>query len=86
VRLIKLLVLGGAAAWAYKRFVADSGAGRAETEAAEPFSSEQLDDMADVPVAAAASAPTGSAGSAPADAPSADTLTQPTWLSPPDAG
>jgi hypothetical protein len=42
VRLIKLLILGGAAAYAYKRFLAGPGAGAAETAAAEPFSSEQL--------------------------------------------
>ena len=76
---IRLLLLGAGAAYLYKRFVAERGAGRAETEAAEPFSSEQLDgDGAAVGVGT----PAGSEPSR--EEPSSDTLTQPTWLKPAD--
>jgi hypothetical protein len=73
--LLRLLVAGAGAAYLYKRFVADSNAGVAETAAAEPFSSEQIDDQAEPVVDAVA---------ATADAPK-DTLEQPTWLDAADA-
>lgn len=72
MRLIKLLILGAGAAYLYQRFVAGPQKGREETQHAQPFSSEQLQEDA-APVA-----------SGPADPP-ADTLTQPTWLKPADA-
>jgi hypothetical protein len=73
VKLFRLLLLGGAAAYAYKRFVLDANAGRAETDASEPFSSEQLDDQPEAPAATDT-----------AETPK-DTLEQPTWLDPADA-
>ena len=75
MRLIPLLLLGAGAAYAYKRFIAHSGAGSAETAAAEPFSSEELPD----PPAAAAEPPTR------AEEEQRDTLERPTWLDPADA-
>jgi hypothetical protein len=77
MRLIRLLLLGAGAAYAYKRFVTDARAGSAETAAAEPFSSEELPDPP-------APAP---AQQAPAEAEQEqrDTLERPTWLDPADA-
>ena len=75
MRLIPLLLVGAGAAYAYKRFIAASTAGSAETMAAEPFSSEELPD----PPAAAAEPPT------PAEPEQRDTLERPTWLDPADA-
>ena len=72
MRLIKLLLLGAGAAYLYKRFATDPHAGDAETQAAEPYSSEEL---ADAP---AAERPTGP------DAAAKDTLERPTWLDPAD--
>ena len=51
MKLFRFLLLIAAAAYLYKRFVVDRDAGRAETEAAQPFSSEQLEDLS--PAAAA---------------------------------
>ena len=79
MRLIRLLVLGAGAAYLYKRFFADSDAGLAETAAAEPFSSEQLDDEP----AGAEATPIPAEPDRPE--PSSDTLEQPTWLDPADA-
>ena len=79
MRLLRLLVAGAGAAYLYKRFVADSSAGVGETAAAEPFSSEQLED----PPAEPAEAPSTAERSA--AEPSNDTLEQPTWLDPADA-
>jgi hypothetical protein len=79
MRLLRLLILGAGAAYAYKRFVADAGAGQAETEAAEPFSTENLPD--DSPTQEATT-PTASAS---AKEPPSDPLAQPTWLDPADA-
>ena len=76
MRLIRLLILAAGAAYLYKRFLADPGAGRAETQAAEPFSSEQLGEDDAKPAEPAAT---------PAEAPK-DTLERPTWLDPADAG
>ena len=76
MRLIRLVILGAGAAYVYKRFIAESGAGQAETAAAEPFSSESLPD--DGPVAAVP--PPG----APPEPPR-DTLERPSWLDPADA-
>jgi hypothetical protein len=45
MRLFRLAVVAAGAAYAYKRFVVDAHAGEAETAAAEPFSSEQLEDV-----------------------------------------
>ncbi len=78
MRLIRLLILGAGAAYAYKRLIADAGAGPAETDAAEPFSTESLPD-APVPEA---TAPTASAS---AEEPASDSLARPTWLDPADA-
>lgn len=79
MRLTRLLVLAAGAAYAYRRFFTDSDAGIAETQGAEPFSSDKLDDRA----AASADPP-------PAEPPPAegekDTLERPTWLDPADAG
>ena len=72
--LIRLLLLGGGAAYAYKRFVMDPRAGREETAAAEPFSTEQLPDQ---PAAAEEPSPQPEQNQR-------DTLTQPTWLDPAD--
>ena len=80
MRLIKLLLLGAGAAYVYKRFFADSDAGLAETAAAEPFSSEQLEDEP-----GPAPEPAAVAADAPAAEPSKDTLERPTWLDPADA-
>ena len=77
MRLFRLLLLAAAAAYIYKRFVADSDEGLAETQAAEPFSSEQL---ADEP------APASSQATVVRSAPSEDTVERPTWLDPADAG
>ena len=77
MRLIRLLLLGAGGAYAYKRFIAGAGEGRAETAAAEPFSSEELPDSpTPAPVE---QAPTG------ADQEQRDTLERPTWLDPADA-
>jgi hypothetical protein len=76
VRLFKLLLLAAVAAYIYKRFVAESGAGLAETQAAEPFSSEQL---ADEP------APASTEATVVRPTPSQDTVERPTWLKPGDA-
>ena len=73
--MIRLLLLGALGAYLYKRFVADQGAGLAETQGAEPFSSEQLGDDA------GAQPP----GDARAQEQQKDTLEQPTWLDPADA-
>jgi len=96
VRLLRLLILAAGAAYLYKRFVADAGAGDAETAAAEPFSSEQLQDVppapAEEPQADAAEQGQQDAAEQPqADAeagPEAerDTLERPTWLDAADAG
>jgi hypothetical protein len=72
MKLIRPLLLAAGAAYVYKRFFADSGAGASETAAAEPFSSEQLEDQPEA------------APEEPAE-PSKDTLEQPTWLDPADA-
>jgi hypothetical protein len=80
MKLIRLLLLAAGAAYAYKRFFADAGAGTAETAAAEPFSSEQLEDQPDF---AADAAPIPAEPDRPQ--PSKDTLEQPTWLDPADA-
>lgn len=92
MRLIRLLLLGAGAAYAYKRFVADSGAGLAETQAAEPFSSDQLADDGGQPAAeaegsgASTEPDTGAAPEADAEPEAGkDTLEQPTWLKPADA-
>jgi hypothetical protein len=82
MRLIRLLILAAGAAYLYKRFLADSGEGMAETAAAEPFSSEQLDDE---PAPAPAPEPTPVPAEPVAAEPSNDTLEQPTWLDPADA-
>lgn len=82
MRLIRLLLLAAGAAYAYKRFSGDSGAGQAETAAAEPFSSEQLDDEP-APEPAAEATPPPAEPDRPE--PSTDTLEQPTWLDPADA-
>jgi hypothetical protein len=80
MRLIRLLLLAAGAAYVYKRFFADSGEGMAETAAAEPFSSEQLDDAPE---------PAAEATAVPAEPerpePSEDTLENPTWLDPADS-
>ena len=81
MRLIRLLLLAAGAAYVYKRFFADSGEGMAETAAAEPFSSEQLEDQPEEPAAE----PTPIPAEPVAAAPSKDTLEQPTWLDPADA-
>ena len=78
MRLIRLLLLGALGAYLYKRFAGDSGAGLAETQAAEPYSSEQLDDSA-------ASQP-AEAASEPGPERQKDTLEQPTWLDAADKG
>ena len=78
MRLIRLLLFAALAAYLYRRFVADSDAGLVETQAAEPYSSEQLDDE---PGAAAEAA----SGEEPESAPAKDTLERPTWLDPADA-
>ena len=74
MRLIRILLLGAGAAYAYKRLVADS-AGQQETAAAEPFSSEQLSDQPGVPAVPPQ-----------ADEQERDTLERPTWLHPADRG
>ena len=81
MRLIKLLLLAAGAAYAYKRFVADPAGGAAATDAAEPFSSEQLGDTGPAPAEAQPAAAVATGDDQPAD-----TLTRPTWLSPGDAG
>ena len=105
MKLIRLLALAAAAAYVYKRFFAGSepilggsGAGTAETEAAEPFSSEQLGDAGGAPAEAAAEGDGGDAGSGSGAAEGGgdaagedggerpDPLTRPSWLSPADAG
>ena len=78
MNLLRLAILGAGAAYLYKRHIAGPGEGHAETERAEPFSSEQLDGQPGAGDAegfepAAASATNG------------DPLTQPTWLKPADA-
>lgn len=78
MRLLRLLLLGAGAAYLYKRFVADPGAGVAETASAEPFSSEQLDDPPPEPAEGSSAAETP-------PEPSSDTIEQPTWLDPADA-
>ena len=80
MRFFRLLLLAAAAAYIYKRFVADSGAGLAETQAAEPFSSEQL---ADEP--ASSSSSSSSQATVVRPTPSEDTVERPTWLDPADA-
>ena len=82
MRLIRLLILGAGAAYAYKRFIADAGAGQAETAAAEPFSTENL--PADSQIQEA-TAPTASGPSASATETRSDSLARPTWLDPADA-
>ena len=77
MRLVRLLLLGAGVAYVYKRFVADSGAGLAETQAAEPFSSEQLGDP---PAQESSLAPEASGAEG-----QNDTLEQPTWLDAADA-
>jgi hypothetical protein len=74
MRLIALLALGAGAAYAYKRFAEEKG-GQEATAQAEPFSSDQLDDVPAAPEQPAQTAPE----------PSKDTLEQPTWLDPADA-
>lgn len=81
MRLLKLVILGAGAAYAYKRFVAGPGEGYSETAQAEPFSSEDLGDDA-APAGEDAAEPAGAAAAA---SPNGDTLTQPTWLKPADA-
>ena len=83
MRLFRLLLLGAAAAYLYKRFFAGSDAGLAETQAAEPFSSEQL---ADEPAAPAPEPEPSSSSQATVvrSTPSQDTVERPTWLDPPD--
>lgn len=76
MRFFRLLLLAAAAAYIYKRFFADSDEGLAETQAAEPFSSEQL---ADEP------APASSQATVVRPTPSEDTVERPTWLDPADA-
>ena len=83
MRLFRLLLLGAGAAYLYKRFVADSGAGLAETQAAEPFSSEQLSD--EQPSGEAADS-TASQATVVRQTPSQDTIEHPTWLDPADGG
>ena len=77
MRLFRLLALAAAAAYVYRRFFANSNsnaeAGAAETAAAEPFSSEQLDDVAPPP--AEPSEPDARR----------DTSERPTWLEPSDS-
>ena len=79
MRLLRLLILGAGAGYLYKRFVADAGAGEAETAAAEPFSSDELKDVppppAEQPQPDAEAGPEGER----------DTLERPTWLDPADA-
>ena len=77
MKILRPLILGAGALYLYRRFFADSGAGSEETQAAQPFSSDQLPDdggAAREPAAAA----TSNAGQT-------DTLTRPTWLDPADA-
>ena len=84
MRLLGLLLLAAAAAYLYKRFVADSDAGLAETQAAEPFSSEQLaEEPASAPEPASSPA---SQATVVRQAPSQDTIEHPTWLDPADGG
>ena len=78
MRLFRLLLLIAAAAYLYKRFVADSDAGLAETQAAEPYSSEQHE-------AEPADEPSSSQKTVVRPAPSQDTVEHPTWLDPADA-
>jgi hypothetical protein len=78
VRFFRFVLLVAAAAYLYKRFVADSDAGLAETHAAEPFSSDQL---AEEPAAV----PSSSQKTVVHPAPSQDTVEHPTWLDPADA-
>ena len=81
MRLFRLLLLGAGAAYLYKRFAADSGAGLAETQAAEPFSSEQL---AEEPAAPEPAPSPSSQATVVRQAPSQDTVERPTWLDPAD--
>ena len=81
MRVLRFLLLVAAAAYLYKRFVADSGAGLAETQAAEPYSSDRLGDDA----TAAAEAPASQA-TVVRETPSQDTIERPTWLDPADGG
>lgn len=84
MRLIRLLLLAAGAAYVYERFFANSDAGLAETAAAKPFSSEQLEDQPEAPPEPPE--PVEPAGAEPVAAePSRDTLEQPTWLDPADA-
>ena len=76
MKLIRLLLLGALGAYLYKRFAADSGAGLAETQAAEPFSSEQLGDVDELRPEPVEAEPEQQK----------DTLEQPTWLDPADKG
>ena len=78
MRLFRFLLLVAAAAYLYKRFVADSDAGLAETQAAEPFSSEELTEEP-------AAAPSPSQKTVVRPTPSEDTVERPTWLDPADA-
>ena len=81
MRLFRLLLLGVAAAYLYKRFVAGSDAGLAETQAAEPFSSEQLSEE---PAAPAPEPASSSQATVVRQTPSQDTIEHPTWLDPAD--
>jgi hypothetical protein len=100
MKLIRLLLLGALAAYAYKRFVTNPDAGHIETSAAEPFSSEQLGEepagtgVTDAP-AAQAPPPTEAAPATeesqptvvrptPAAEASQPTVERPTWLDPAD--
>jgi hypothetical protein len=80
VRLFRLLLLGAAAAYVYRRFVANSDAGLAETQDAEPYSSEQLTEEPAAPESSSSSQAT-----VVRQAPSQDTIEHPTWLDPADA-
>ena len=80
MRLIKLLVVAAGAAYLYRRFIADSDAGLAETQAAEPYSSDALDDDGPVGEPLEQGAPDAAEGEGPAK----DTLERPTWLDPAD--
>ncbi len=79
MKLIRFLILAAGAFYAYKRFFGDSGAGMAETQAAQPYSSEQLGEDGNPE-------PEPAAAAAAADGESGDPLTQPSWLDPADSG
>lgn len=84
MRLIKLLVLGGAAAVIYKRFFGGTRAGRQETEQAAPFSSDEQ--LPDERPAADPAEEAGQGGEATegASEQNGDPLTRPSWLKPAD--